>query len=86
VNNEYRALLSAKGLTFSGTSYEGQLVEVVEIADHPYFVASQYHPEFLSRPLKPHPLFLGLIASSIRALPSTQATSIMAGSSRLKGE
>jgi len=64
VNNSYRQLLADRGLIFSGTSYDGQLVEVVELKDHPFFIASQYHPEFLSRPLKAHPLFKGFIASA----------------------
>lgn len=72
VNNDYRELLTAKGLTISGSSYGGQLVEVVELKDHPYFIASQYHPEFRSRPLRPHPLFSGLIKASITALPSLE--------------
>lgn len=85
VNNDYRDLLAAKGLTFSGTSFGGKLVEVVEIPDHPFFVASQYHPEFLSRPLRPHPLFQGFIEKSIRALPSTPGARIMASSSNQRG-
>lgn len=70
VNNSYRQLLSDKGLHFSGTSHEGKLVEVVELDNHPYFVASQYHPEFLSRPMRPHALFTGLIRASMSTLPS----------------
>lgn len=69
VNNDYRDLLERKGLRISGTSYNNTLVEVVELPDHPYFVASQAHPEFLSRPHRPHPLFAGFIKASIGALP-----------------
>ena len=60
-NNAYRDALSAKGLVFSGTSPDRELVEVIELTNHPWFVATQYHPEFKSRPEAPHPLFLGLL-------------------------
>jgi len=69
VNNEYRAQLEAAGLRFSGTSPDGSLVEFVELpADvHPYYVATQAHPEFLSRPTRAHPLFAGLVGAAIDA-------------------
>ena len=51
-------------MTFSGTSPDGNLVEIVELKEHPYFIASQFHPEFKSRPDKPHPLFIGLLAAA----------------------
>ncbi|MBR4760168.1 MAG: CTP synthase [Lachnospiraceae bacterium] len=60
-NNDYREVLTEKGLVISGLSPDGQLVETVELADHPYFVGVQFHPEFKSRPNRPHPLFLGLV-------------------------
>jgi CTP synthase len=56
-NNEYREALEAAGMTFSGTSPDGRLVEIVEIIDHPWFLAVQFHPEFTSRPNRPQPLF-----------------------------
>ncbi len=56
-NNEYRELMSDAGMVFSGLSPNGRLVEIVELADHPWFVASQFHPEFRSRPNRAHPLF-----------------------------
>lgn len=56
-NNEYRELLGANGLRFSGTSPDEQLVEMIELSDHPWFLAVQFHPEFTSRPNRPHPLF-----------------------------
>lgn len=56
------------GLTISGTSPDGKLVEIVEIKDHPYFIASQFHPEFKSRPDRPAPLFLGLIKACAQVL------------------
>lgn len=54
------------GLTISGTSPDGKLVEIVEIKDHPYFIASQFHPEFKSRPDRPAPLFVGLIKACMK--------------------
>ncbi|MBD3180097.1 MAG: CTP synthase [Candidatus Latescibacteria bacterium] len=66
VNNEYREILKENGLVFSGLSPEGDLVEMVELDSHPYFIASQFHPEFKSRPQKPHPLFDGLVKAAIQ--------------------
>ncbi len=74
-NNAYREELEAKGLIISGTSPDGSLVEMVELKDHPYFVACQFHPEFLSRPGKPHPLFLGLV-KAIVALKNPQESAV----------
>ncbi|CAK6689162.1 CTP synthase [Synechococcus sp. BA-124 BA4] len=65
-NNAYRNLFQAGGYTISGSSPDGRLVELIEREDHPFFAACQYHPEFLSRPGKPHPLFRGLIAAAQR--------------------
>ena len=64
VNNGYRPLLEAAGLVLSGQSPDGRLVEIVELRDHPWFVASQFHPEFRSRPDRPHPLFHGFIGAA----------------------
>jgi CTP synthase len=61
VNNAFRDLLSQGGMLFSGISPDGRLIEIVEIEDHPFMVATQFHPEFLSRPNRPHPLFLAFI-------------------------
>jgi len=63
-NNEFREQMEAKGFVFSGTSPDGRLVEVIELKDHPWFVASQFHPEFKSRPTRPHPLFREFIHHS----------------------
>ncbi|MDC3171228.1 CTP synthase [Prochlorococcus sp. AH-716-E13] len=63
-NNYYRQSFLDAGYKISGTSPDGRLVELIELVDHPYFLACQYHPEFLSRPGKPHPLFKGLIKAS----------------------
>jgi CTP synthase len=64
VNNEYREQLAAKGLVFSGLSPDGGLVEIVELPDHPFFIAGQFHPELKSRPMRAHPLFRGLVAAA----------------------
>ncbi len=60
-NNEYRELLEKKGLRVAGTSPDGLIVEAVEITDHPFFIGTQFHPEYISRPLSPHPLFVEFI-------------------------
>lgn len=65
VNQEYFDLLEENGLILSGFSPDGRLVETIELEDHPFFVASQYHPEFISRPDRPHPLFKAFIESAI---------------------
>jgi CTP synthase len=84
VNNRYRQTLESAGMVLSGQSPDGRLVEIVELADHPWFVASQFHPEFKSRPERPHPLFDGFVAASIavaagrepefRARPEAEST------------
>src|SRR5207244_10329316 len=61
----YTTLFRSKGFTISGTSPDGELAELVELRDHPYFVACQYHPEFQSKPNKPHPLFKGFIQACL---------------------
>ncbi|MFL6015972.1 MAG: CTP synthase [Gaiellaceae bacterium] len=65
VNNAYRPALVDAGLTVSGTFQEGRLVEIVELADHPWFVASQFHPEFKSRPTRPAPLFREFVGAAL---------------------
>ena len=65
VNNDYREILTSHGMTLSGISPDGRIVEMIEIEDHPFYVATQAHPEFKSRPDKPHPLFRGLIESAV---------------------
>ncbi len=64
-NNEYRDVLTKNGLTISGTSPDNNLVEMVELADHPWFVGCQFHPEFKSKPMKPHPLFRDFISAAL---------------------
>ena len=75
VNNTYREKLAAKGLVFSGLSPDGNLVEIVELPEHPFFLAGQFHPELKSRPMRAHPLFRGLVAAAKKL-----------GRTRVKGE
>ena len=63
-NNEYKERLEKAGLICSGTSPDGNLVEIVELKEHQYFIAAQFHPELKSRPNKPAPLFVGLIKAA----------------------
>ncbi|MBI5799999.1 MAG: CTP synthase, partial [Verrucomicrobia bacterium] len=63
-NNAYRQRYEDAGFIFSGTSTDGKLVELIELKGHPFYLASQFHPEFLSKPNAPHPLFRGFIASA----------------------
>jgi CTP synthase len=65
VNNDYREMLRAKGMKFSGTSPDGHIVEMCELPEHPFFIGTQAHPEFKSRPNRPHPLFSGLIKAAV---------------------
>lgn len=67
VNNHYREVLQEKGLVFSGLSPDRRLVEIIELPGHKYFVASQFHPEFKSRPENPHPLFMGLVEAAVNS-------------------
>jgi CTP synthase len=63
-NNAYVKEFEKAGMVFSGISPDGKLVEISELRDHPYMVGSQFHPEFLSRPMRPHPLFVGLMKAA----------------------
>jgi CTP synthase len=80
VSNAYRDTLERHGMVFSGTSPQGDLVEIIELPGHPYFMASQFHPEFKSRPNRPHPFFRGLVRASLdrkavaKELASVEAT------------
>ncbi len=71
-NNDYREALTAAGLTLSGLSPDGRLVETVELSGRPFYVGVQYHPEFKSRPNKPHPLFKGFVAAALAAQPTRE--------------
>ena len=66
VNNDYVKVLTEGGLVVSGTSPDGSLVEIIEIQEHPWFVGTQFHPEYTSKPRKPHPLFAGFIAAAVK--------------------
>jgi CTP synthase len=65
-NPDYRDRLSRAGLTLSGTSPDGRLVEIVELSDHPWFLGCQFHPEFASTPFRPHPLFVAFVGAALR--------------------
>ncbi|MDD5071711.1 MAG: CTP synthase [Patescibacteria group bacterium] len=60
-NNQYRKIFEKNGLTIAGTSPDGKIVEAIEISDHPFFIGTQFHPEYISRPLDPHPLFVEFV-------------------------
>ena len=64
-NNEYRKQIAESGMRIAGTSPDSRLVEIVEVEDHPWYVAAQFHPELKSRPNKPHPLFSGFIEAAL---------------------
>ena len=66
VNNGYRDRLEKLGMVFSGLSPDGELVEMIEIPEHPFFIGCQFHPEFLSRPWKAHPLFFSLVEAALK--------------------
>lgn len=65
-NNKYRDIVTSNGLIISGTSPDGELVEIVELKDHPWFLGCQFHPEFKSKPIEPHPLFKAFIGASLK--------------------
>ena len=64
-NNRYRQVLTDSGLVISGQSPDGELVETVELSDHPFFLGVQFHPEFKSRPNRPQPIFLRFVESAL---------------------
>lgn len=66
LNNEFREILEKKGMVFAGINQERDLVEIIELKHHPFFVATQFHPEFKSRPIRPHPLFKEFIKTAIK--------------------
>ena len=65
-NNDYRKRLEEKGMVIAGVYEAKNLVEIVELQDHPWFVGVQFHPEFRSRPVKPHPVFMGFIGAAVQ--------------------
>jgi CTP synthase (UTP-ammonia lyase) len=72
-NNKFRGLFEKKGMVLSGICRERDLVEILELKDHPWFIAVQFHPEFKSRPLHPHPLFTQFVRASLQRRLSSQA-------------
>ncbi|MDO8436354.1 MAG: CTP synthase, partial [bacterium] len=66
VNNDFREKLEKEGMIMAGVNLERNLVEIIELPHHPFFVATQFHPEFKSRPLTPHPLFKEFIKAAIK--------------------
>ncbi|MGV2829767.1 CTP synthase [Myxosarcina sp. GI1(2024)] len=77
-NNAYRQLLLETGYEISGTSPDGRLVEIIELRGHPFFIATQFHPEFRSRPNNPHPLFLGFVRTALQRQNESQKKPVMA--------
>jgi CTP synthase len=79
LNNNYRDALEKGGLILSGVSPDDRLVEIVELSDHPFFIACQFHPEFKSRPLEPHPVFVDFVGAAL-TMKNKQAQSDAAAS------
>lgn len=67
-NNIYRKLITEQGMRVTGSSPDGQLVEIVELPEHPWFVGCQFHPEFKSRPNRPHPLFRDFLGATLQQI------------------
>jgi CTP synthase len=82
VNNAHRDTLTQHGLVLSGVSPDGSLVEMIELSDHPFFLASQFHPEFKSRPLDCHPMFKGFIKAALQHKVEAQQTPLLSAVSR----
>jgi CTP synthase len=75
-NNEYRELLAGAGVVFSGLSPDGKLVEIIELTGHPFFLGTQFHPEFKSRPDRPHPLFRDFIGACLQRRRGSQEPAV----------
>jgi CTP synthase len=73
-NRMYEPVLSEHGARISGRSPDGKFVEILELPDHPWYIAVQFHPEFLSKPLAPHPLFAGFVAASLAHKTAREAS------------
>jgi CTP synthase len=82
-NNAYRDGLAEDGLLVSGTSPDGRLVEIIELRDHPWFVGTQFHPEFKSRPTRPHPLFRDFIGAAIENRRDEEDAAVVAANGQL---
>ncbi len=85
-NNNYREIFNSKGMVFSGESPDGRLVEIVELTDHPFMIGSQFHPEFLSRPNRPHPLFKRFIEAAANLSREKQDDSQLIAEQSLDGD
>ncbi|MES2963703.1 MAG: hypothetical protein V4760_07410, partial [Bdellovibrionota bacterium] len=83
-NNKYRPLFEKRGMTLAGICEERDLVEIIELSDHPWFIGVQFHPEFKSRPLAPHPLFKSFVEAALdrrkSARPQKSRAKVQAGS------
>ena len=73
-NNDFRAEMQVGGMRLAGLSPDGRLVEIIELSDHPWFVGAQFHPEFKSRPDRPHPLFYGFVKASVKKIEAQEVT------------
>ena len=73
-NNDFRAEMQVGGMRLAGLSPDGRLVEIIELPDHPWFVGAQFHPEFKSRPDRPHPLFYGFVKASVKKIEAQEVT------------
>ena len=73
-NNDFRAEMQVGGMRLAGLSPDGRLVEIIELSDHPWFVGAQFHPEFKSRPDRPHPLFYGFVKASVMKMEAQEVT------------
>ena len=85
-NNHYRELLADAGVVFSGSSPNGRLVEIIELRDHPFFVGSQFHPEFRSRPGRPHPLFRAFMVAATKGINVDGVTTAAASAAAVPAE
>jgi CTP synthase len=85
-NNHYREQLAEAGVVFSGTSPNGRLVEIIELRDHPFFVGSQFHPEFRSRPGRPHPLFRAFMVAATKGMNAGELVSEFARPAAIPAE
>jgi CTP synthase len=85
VSNQFRESFSEKGMRFSGLSPDGSLVEMIELPEHPHFVACQFHPELKSRPNRPHPLFSSFVAASLANRRKREASSVAERPVTVKG-
>ena len=84
-NNNYRELFAKHGMVYAGMSPDGKLVEIAELKNHPFMVGTQFHPEFLSRPNRPHPLFVRFLQAAIDRLAAEKPKATSAEKKLQKG-